>query len=618
MAKFLLDSIPVRQTDDNGDPVPGALLYTYAAGTSTPQATYTNSGGGTPLANPIVADGDGYWPATWIGPDGYKLVARKPDATLLWERDNVTAQGNADSILFDPGMTGDVDTTVERKLRERRSVWDFGASATASASVNAVAFQAAIDAVGASGGGIVYVPYGNYSLSAVLTVNYDDVVIEGDGGSAQNITETGSTILTATHVLGPVIRIKKPGCGVCQITLTADATRQAAAYTTNNHGIWVEATDAASQSVKRQKFHDLRITQQPAAGLVLIGDILNTDIQRLDIDQNGSHGLVVNGGGFTSRVNVDRPGQLLVSNFRTSRNGGHGVLIGDASNLSGSRPYRISLEMGESFYNCQTSAAKLADYDWYLYGENIDLLLCATGGETADTVPDHGGLYINGRNIAVENHRFVDCDPYAAYVDDRDPVNFNTVDVSFELLYINNANAAPGFYNPAIFCVSTCENIHADTSTNSSDVVSLLTPSVNYSENFRDTHRFRGYQVSGSFNSAPSALSLADDFAGYWSLSQAASYGIAMISGNLAAAGVIFAFVRVDASANVTVISSTGPTIDVTTGPLANGGGVDTRLTLSADSATNRLYISNRLGTTRSYNLSFIASEGYVMSSTNL
>ena len=40
--------------DDNGDPLSGGLLYTYAAGTSTPAASYTDSGGGTPHANPIV------------------------------------------------------------------------------------------------------------------------------------------------------------------------------------------------------------------------------------------------------------------------------------------------------------------------------------------------------------------------------------------------------------------------------------------------------------------------------------------------------------------------------------------------------------------------------------
>lgn len=44
---------------NNGNPNAGGLLYTYAAGTSTPQATYTDSTGGTPNANPIVLDSSG-------------------------------------------------------------------------------------------------------------------------------------------------------------------------------------------------------------------------------------------------------------------------------------------------------------------------------------------------------------------------------------------------------------------------------------------------------------------------------------------------------------------------------------------------------------------------------
>lgn len=44
---------------NNGNPNAGGLLYTYAAGTSNPLATYTDSTGGTPNANPIVLDSAG-------------------------------------------------------------------------------------------------------------------------------------------------------------------------------------------------------------------------------------------------------------------------------------------------------------------------------------------------------------------------------------------------------------------------------------------------------------------------------------------------------------------------------------------------------------------------------
>lgn len=45
--------------DDNGDPLDGGLLYTYASGTETPLATYAQASGGSANANPVVLDAAG-------------------------------------------------------------------------------------------------------------------------------------------------------------------------------------------------------------------------------------------------------------------------------------------------------------------------------------------------------------------------------------------------------------------------------------------------------------------------------------------------------------------------------------------------------------------------------
>ena len=42
--------------DNNGAPLAGGLIYTYAAGTTTPQTTYTTIAGTTAHTNPIVLD----------------------------------------------------------------------------------------------------------------------------------------------------------------------------------------------------------------------------------------------------------------------------------------------------------------------------------------------------------------------------------------------------------------------------------------------------------------------------------------------------------------------------------------------------------------------------------
>ena len=78
--------------DNNGVPLSGGFLYTYAAGTSTPQATYTSSSGGTAQANPMVLDASGRVPSgeIWLT-DGlqYKFVLQNANAVLIGTYDNI-------------------------------------------------------------------------------------------------------------------------------------------------------------------------------------------------------------------------------------------------------------------------------------------------------------------------------------------------------------------------------------------------------------------------------------------------------------------------------------------------------------------------------------------------
>ena len=45
--------------DNDGAPLAGGKVYSYTAGTSTPLATYTDQGGATPNANPVILDANG-------------------------------------------------------------------------------------------------------------------------------------------------------------------------------------------------------------------------------------------------------------------------------------------------------------------------------------------------------------------------------------------------------------------------------------------------------------------------------------------------------------------------------------------------------------------------------
>jgi hypothetical protein len=86
----------LRVTDPNGVPVPGGLVWTYIAGTTTPAPTYTDVGLIVPNTNPIVAGSDGRFVAFLAGGNSYKFVYEMPavppaHGAVIITRDNILA-----------------------------------------------------------------------------------------------------------------------------------------------------------------------------------------------------------------------------------------------------------------------------------------------------------------------------------------------------------------------------------------------------------------------------------------------------------------------------------------------------------------------------------------------
>jgi hypothetical protein len=78
--------------DNNGNPLSGGKLFSYAAGTTTPAATYTSSLGTTAHTNPIILDAGGRVPSgeIWLT-DGviYKFVLQTSTNVLIATYDNI-------------------------------------------------------------------------------------------------------------------------------------------------------------------------------------------------------------------------------------------------------------------------------------------------------------------------------------------------------------------------------------------------------------------------------------------------------------------------------------------------------------------------------------------------
>lgn len=87
-----------RYFNANGAPLAGGKLYAYQAGTSTPQATYTDSTGVTPNSNPIILDANGE-AAMWLDQSlSYKFVLKDSSDVTQWTVDNVIGLLTANSI----------------------------------------------------------------------------------------------------------------------------------------------------------------------------------------------------------------------------------------------------------------------------------------------------------------------------------------------------------------------------------------------------------------------------------------------------------------------------------------------------------------------------------------
>jgi hypothetical protein len=89
MASANLGPVPYFTVQDaNGNPVSGAKINTYVAGTSTPAATYTDRTAGTPNANPVVCDSAGRAVIFFDDSVVYKLVITDASDVAIKTVDN--------------------------------------------------------------------------------------------------------------------------------------------------------------------------------------------------------------------------------------------------------------------------------------------------------------------------------------------------------------------------------------------------------------------------------------------------------------------------------------------------------------------------------------------------
>ncbi len=208
--------------DSNGDPLAGGKLYTYAAGTTTPETTYTSILGLTSNPNPIILNSGGRVPSEIWLTDAieYKFVLQTSTNILIGTWDNITGinsgqdaanisftgfknqvgfvsdladDDGSDWIGFDPASANAIARSAQDKMRDSVSVKDFGATGDG-VTDDTVAINAAF-AYAATVQGSVILPSGTYNISSPITIYNGVRAFIGNGGTLFSTTANGYVIL---------------------------------------------------------------------------------------------------------------------------------------------------------------------------------------------------------------------------------------------------------------------------------------------------------------------------------------------------------------------------------------------------------------------------------------
>jgi len=92
-----------------GVPLSGGKVYTYVAGTTTPQATFTDYTGATPNTNPVILNSRGE-ANIWLGGALYKFRLTDANDVEIWTVDYISAPTSAVSPILSGNVTIDSDT----------------------------------------------------------------------------------------------------------------------------------------------------------------------------------------------------------------------------------------------------------------------------------------------------------------------------------------------------------------------------------------------------------------------------------------------------------------------------------------------------------------------------
>jgi len=177
-----------RAIDTNGNILASARLYTFATGTTTPQAAYTTDALSVSHGAYVQADANGLFPAFYLDPTKtyrYQLRVSPYSAAVSGCDFDPVNPLTSSSISFLQAGTGADTRTAQAKLRDIVNAADYGFAEAGTGAANASNLGEAITYL--SGGGQINLSPGTFTLNP--TTMASDITVQGAGMEATIIVQ---------------------------------------------------------------------------------------------------------------------------------------------------------------------------------------------------------------------------------------------------------------------------------------------------------------------------------------------------------------------------------------------------------------------------------------------
>jgi hypothetical protein len=193
--------------DDNGNPLTGGKVYTYAAGTTTLLATYTTSTGAVANTNPIILDAAGRTPnEIWLTAGTlYKFIVQTSVNVLVGTYDGLPAINDPYSIN---SLLGSVTGTNAIAAVATPSLTAYAAGATyafIAANSNTAAATLSIDGLATKSitkNGSAALTAGDIQIGKLTWVQYDGTTFQLINNIIYGGSITNGTIVSLSTPLG--------------------------------------------------------------------------------------------------------------------------------------------------------------------------------------------------------------------------------------------------------------------------------------------------------------------------------------------------------------------------------------------------------------------------------